>query len=892
MSKHHTHGFFKDLVTDTVMLTPNRRLSAALHKFYQQFQLEQQHESWLTPQILPVTSWIHHLWNELTSNTFTPSPLLLNTSQEQLLWEKILLSTKENEQLIQLSETADLARSAWSLLLQWQVDLNHPLFNSSDDYTALHHWVREFQRLCAENHWIDMATLPNVIMENIKSRVIVPPQAIMTYGFTEYSPQLNQLLKICEAAGSKVTHLQSLSESDDCKRISLLDNEHEIQTIARWAKSIHERHPTASIGCVIPSLDKIRDRVVQVFSEVFAAEDTYTVDTQNCPFNISAGKSLSQYPIINTALQILSLHKKNISAEILSHILSTPFIGEAEIERVKRAHYDSQLRVNNKSNINLITISNPDNDHKNLSLTKTCPQLAKRLRKYIAVVDENQQNQTHAEWAAQFSRMLTTLGWPGERSLSSEEYQIIESWLNLLNEFAILDQVSQPVNLYQALHMLQKMAGHMIFQPKSPEATIQVLGILEAAAMPFDHLWVAGMDDVTWPPQPRPNPFIPKRLQRDLRMPHATAERELTFCNIITRQFKQCAPQVIFSHADKSEELELQPSPLIRNLSRLTLQDLRFEEYISPVNKIFHSRQIEWIVDDKAPDVSAEEKIRGGVSVIRQQALCPFKSFSEWRLHAHELESPLPGLRAKDRGTVIHKSLELVWNQIKNHSTLISLDESALDTIIHASITEALKLTPNSHSEFKQYISLEKQRLHHLISEWLRLEKERPPFKISTNEKTIQFTLGQLPLTIRIDRIDELEDGKKLIIDYKTGKNNEISSWFSERPEEPQLPLYSLLDSTNTSGITFAQIHPGEHCFKGVSHYAMDVKGIKLISEIKKTTALSWGEQIEQWLKTLTQLSDDFYYGNARVDPKDPPQTCTWCALKPLCRINEEITSS
>jgi ATP-dependent helicase/DNAse subunit B len=231
----------------------------------------------------------------------------------------------------------------------------------------------------------------------------------------------------------------------------------------------------------------------------------------------------------------------------------------------------------------------------------------------------------------------------------------------------------------------------------------------------------------------------------------------------------------------------------------------------------------------------------------------------------------------------------MVWGKLHDHATLISYDSHELNELIETSINEALDATPNSHSEFKQYISLEKQRLHHIISEWLKIEKERPPFTIMTHEKTVQFTLGQLPLTMRIDRIDELEDGTKLIIDYKTGKNNEINSWFSDRPEEPQLPLYSLLDPTHTSGITFAQIYPGEHCFKGVSHYAMDIKGIKLVSEIKKTTALSWGEQIQQWNNTLIKLSDDFYHGIAKVDPKDSDQTCTWCALQPLCRINEDV---
>jgi len=33
----------------------------------------------------------------------------------------------------------------------------------------------------------------------------------------------------------------------------------------------------------------------------------------------------------------------------------------------------------------------------------------------------------------------------------------------------------------------------------------------------------------------------------------------------------------------------------------------------------------------------------------------------------------------------------------------------------------------------------------------------------------------------------------------------------------------------------------------------------------------------------------DFMAGEARVSPKQYPQTCTYCELKPLCRIGESL---
>lgn len=868
------HNLFTKLRENTniTILTPNRRLAATLHHDYQHYRIEQGDECWQTADILPISTWLQRLWSEQINQTINAAPLLLTTTQESFIWEKIISKSKTSHQLLQVSETAELVRSAWGLLKQWQVDLTLPIFTSSEDYAALTEWITEFQKRCAENNWLDSATLVDVVIQKIQSKQIKLPNEIILIGFTEINPQLQVLFK-----HGNVSQYEFLRDEINCQRISLIDTEAEIMTLARWAKSLYSENTNISIGCVIPSLDKIRDRVQQLFSEVFTHDPS--------AFNISAGKNLPCYPIIHSALQLLNLHKPTISLDNLSEILASPFIGHAEQERLRRFKFDSRLRQDNISQIDL-TKSIADESS---AINKFCPRFAELIKNFYHFINTTSTEKTYHEWADIFSEALASLGWPGERSLSSIEYQIVENWLKVLVEFASLDQISAPVNYEQALHTLQKMISRAVFQPKTPQAPIQILGVLEAASIPFDYLWVAGMDDISWPPQPKPNPFIPKSLQRELHMPHATAERELMFCRNMVTQFKHGAAQVIFSHAEKNDELELQASPLIRNLPQSHFIDLHLPEYTSATEQIFASKSIEIIFDDTAPPVQDNEVIRGGVSVLKQQALCPFKAYAEWRLHARELEQPLPGLRPKDRGEIVHKILELIWNKLQKQAALIALDDTKLMECITRSIDEtfmASKLT--SHIDYPQYLSLEKQRLTSLIHDWLQIEKERPEFTVTNNEKNTQINIGPLKLNVRIDRIDELSDGTKMIIDYKTGKHNDINNWFSDRPEEPQLPLYSLLDRDKTSAISFAQVAQGENCFKGVSRYTLDIKGIKLIPEIKKAATLSWEDQLNKWQTILTKLSHDFHSGIATVNPKDPPQTCEWCSLQPLCRINEE----
>ncbi len=855
------------ITKETIVITPNQRLSATLHRLYQQHQLDQEIKCWQTPDFLPFNAWQERLW--LEDALPNKRLFLLNTIQEQMLWEKVIGKTD----VLQLTETASTALSAWKLIKQWQIDLNHPSFSETEDYQFFKQWITSFQLLCDQHQWIDHALLVDYLSDAIMNRMITVPKHILLLGFTELPPQWQTFFECCKQSGSQVESIHLLSQHLNTVRLCLEDAEDEVVTMARWAKKIITNHPSSKIGCVVPMLDKKRDRVMQLFSDVFSEQTM---------FNVSAGKHLSNYPIIHAALEALSFYKNTIPVNTFRYFLTSPFIGDAENEYIKRASYDQFLRKKNVLRVDFNLLKN--------SLESYSPKLSKRIFDFKKFFTDNNQTRSYYEWAEIFNNLLTLLGWPGERSLNSEEYQIVQAWLHLLTQLQSLDQISGTVPYHQALRHLITMANKNIFQAQTPEAPIQVLGTLEAAGLPFDYLWVSGLDHLSWPPPSHPNPFIPKSLQRQFNMPHATAERELIYCENLIEQYKQSASHVIFSHAAKQDDLILQVSTLIESISEIQITDLALPIYQTSHESSYLSQQKEFLLDELAPPIVLhDETIKGGVNVIKQQALCPFKAFSEWRLHAHAMDEELPGLRAKDRGILIHKALELIWNTLQDQASLLRLSQNELDDLIRDCIQQAFLPFQSDYAHRPVYLQLEQTRLQLLINQWLNIEKNRPPFKVIKHENKIKLKLNQFQFDVRIDRIDELSSQNQLIIDYKTSRYHHINQWMDDRPEEPQLPLYALHYPNNTIGIAFAHVTKGECRFNGISHDIVEINGIKVIDEVRNLSSTTWTQQLNAWKNIFIQLCEDFTQGVAKVNPKDTVQTCGQCSLHSLCRIREEF---
>jgi len=856
----------------STVVTATRRLARTIWQEYSVRQQSRGLVSWQSPDVLPWGAWLSTLWEEFLYSTPSP-PVRLTAWQEYVAWESLVREHPASGELLQVGATAAAALEAWMLAAEWRSDLSDIESIGNDDARVFAVWAASFRRRCQEHNWVDSARVPDILREHLKRLHL--PERILLVGFDEYTPQQRELITALQVAGVAVEELRTTMphETERKVRIPFQDVRQEIEIAARWARWLIETGQPGMIGVVVPDLAARKRQVERIFQSILEPASLLLGRHRTRSLvNLSAGEPLSSYPPIRSALAILALNPQENDWQALSSFVRDRYISGAETERSARGALDVAMR-----RAGAMRIPMADLHARARGQHSPCPLLGRCLEGWVQMRQAGPSYQTAAQWSRGFSAELTALGWPGERVLDSTEYQAVEAWKDALSDLAGTDFIAGSLDRARALSLLRRIAGETMFQPQGGETPVQVLGALEASGLQFDHLWVMGLHDEAWPGPPAPNPFLPIRMQREAGIPRCSPERELAFARLITDRLLASAPDVVISYPTREEDRELAPSPLILRITKGDAADLQLWAGELYAKTIHQSRAVERIVDDQGPPINDEAWQRGGTKVFKYQAACPFRAYAELRLGAEDLKEPTPGLDDRQRGNAIHHALEEVWKEIRTFDALCQRTDVA-EVIRKAAASAIARIEDERGAPLPaRFLALEQQRIERVVVEWLELEKTRPPFEVIQPEGECRGELKGVRFKVRIDRIDRLADGREVVIDYKSGSPS-VHSWDTERPEEPQLPLYSTMHATPLGGVLFGQVKTGQCRFMGLVDEGVMIPGAE---------ATDLRARIDAWRVVLETLAENFRAGHAETDPMDPDDSCRYCTLAPLCRVAE-----
>jgi ATP-dependent helicase/nuclease subunit B len=321
---------------------------------------------------------------------------------------------------------------------------------------------------------------------------------------------------------------------------------------------------------------------------------------------------------------------------------------------------------------------------------------------------------------------------------------------------------------------------------------------------------------------------------------------------------------------------------------RVDLLDCWMADSVS--SAIFAARPaLEEQVDGAMPAVEPGESGRGGAKRLEVQSACPFRAQAEFRLGARPLEDPQLGVAASERGELLHTILARVWLELRSHAALRALAPDELRAMIRGAVeAEAAPAQRTARGFMRQLLEIESEWLLARVADLLAIDSARPPFEVESVEKEHTIAIGGLTLTLRVDRIDRLEDGSLAVIDYKTGADAEATAWFGERPRLPQLPLYvEAVGAGRVSAVAFGRVRTGDTAYSGLARDSAAFPG--LIAQGSRgwpDEHSSWEELMEAWRRRLTLIAREHTSGDARLAP-DPVRACRYCQLGMLCRIGE-----
>jgi probable DNA repair protein len=663
----------------------------------------------------------------------------------------------------------------------------------------------------------------------------------------------------------------------------------ELRRAAQWCRAGLTKDPSARYLVVIPQLAQSRAAAVLAFDHELSAGALLAGDAES-PFVIEGGRGLDEYPMVATALSLLRLAGEPLEFAALASLLRAPYWGgggQQQRSLLELLLRDRNVHVADLARLGGFARNRRGDDASTLAdvldtLASACASSIPRGFRAMA-----------STWARRFADVLAAFQWPGSAALSSDEQQQHERFRDLVGEMALLGAGAGPqLSHGEAVDLLASMARRTAFEAASDDVPVTLSDALDDPLVPYDGIWVMGLGAETWPAPPRPDPFIPIAVQRAAGLPQASAQGQRDMALRSMRAWRRRAPQLVLSWPETEGDVVLQPSSLVAAPRGRGEPFAAPEPLADPLLAALRRSAVR----EARPSQRALAWDRGralprGTRTLELQSLCPFRAAAELRLAAVPVAEPVPGLDRRERGKILHRALQLIWDELRDSRTLRARAASAegvatlVESACEQSMREALALRAQALPA--PLARNEQKRLGALVGEMLRQECKRTgvaEFSVMHTEQAQEGRLGGVPLRVRMDRLDRLEDGRRIVIDYKSGAGVAFRP-MDERPRQPQLLAYALLaadDAAGVAGVAAVHLRAGDVLWRGA---VADAALLPPLAQPRGPLP-PWRDQLARWQAVIDRLVEQFVDGVADVDPREG--ACRLCHLPALCRIESE----
>jgi ATP-dependent helicase/nuclease subunit B len=852
------------------LVVPTAQRAAALRLAYATAQLAAGRRAFSTPEVHSVSGWLRA---QPARSPLDGRPLRrLGASEEWLLWRDAVTAAAAHLSLPRVPGLVASVRQSAALLYEWRIPRELLQQHATPEAALLSESLTRIDarldELSAAGAWHTLADL-----------ALAPPRRVPVFaGFASQTPARRALRDAWERRGTPSQEWTSAFAPGSAAVAHAVDPAQELATVAQWCRERLSAAPMARLLVIVPDLRGRHSEVRRVFDAALGADSGV--------YAVEGGQPLLDYAPVAAGARALQVLTSQVELAQLSQWLRDdlwPGIGPAP-----RAQLDVWLR----------TVVPPRLQIRQLlrALRAAPPRLlahadavAVAIERMLEALSEGAA--TLGEWSARFGQVFEQceLTPRAARRRNSHAQQVLQRLDELLQECAALPSVLGRFNAEAAVDVFQQLLARTRFEPATGDAAVTLTASLADPNLRYDGIWASGLHAGVIPQAARFDPFIPAALQRQAGMPAADAAAQVAQARQALETLHRCAAEFILSAPRQEGDLELTVSPLLLPFAAQSaaLPAREGEEWPRAMRA---ARAMESYEDEPGVPWPPALPLPAGTRAIELQSRCPFRAYAQLRLGADPLETPVPGITPRERGSMLHRALELLWQRLEGSAGLAAARaESALERVIADCIAQAAsEVLHHADADIaadatgllelrRAAIGRERARAQRLIRTLCELEAGRAPFAIHELEGEHRLQVGGARIDVRIDRIDRLPDGTHAILDYKSGRAV-TSAWEESRTTHPQLLVYLLAAGVPVSALAVAHLDPQSVVFKGIGDVDGRLPGVPGVDEED-----SWERQRAAWREQVTQLAADFVRGEARVDPADG--ACDHCHLQAFCRI-------
>ncbi len=307
----------------------------------------------------------------------------------------------------------------------------------------------------------------------------------------------------------------------------------------------------------------------------------------------------------------------------------------------------------------------------------------------------------------------------------------------------------------------------VVRRPEIRDVRIRIFGPLEARLQSIDRVVLGGLNEGTWPPETRSDPWLSRPMRRDLGLD--PPERRI---GLSAHDFAQAlgAPEVILSRAAKIAGAPTVTSRFVQRIGALAGSErwnavlARGNTYLELARALDHPAQVKAAARPApTPPLKARPQ-RLSVTAIEDWLRDPYTIYAKYILRLPVLDAVDTPPGARDRGTVIHGAIGdftakfaagLPADPLKE---LIALGERRFAPLF-------------DYPEARAFWWPRFERIAQWFAAWDVDRRTGVDALHAEIKGELKFPIGAREFTLSAiaDRIEKRIDGSYAIIDYKTG---------------------------------------------------------------------------------------------------------------------------